>query len=526
MKKNIYLFCLFIILTQYIFAQNVGINSTGATPNASAMLDIVSTSGGLLVPRMTNAQKNAITVTATQDGLLVYQTDAGTQGIGFYYYSNAAAAWLPFLSGWALRGNLGTTAATNFMGSTDANDVVFKAGNNEVFRMGNSKTNLMVNSTGNTNAYLSSTTSGALHAIYSSVTGSSTGNAIYAESKSTTADAIVAIVTNSSSGSNAITADVSGGDGTGNAVSATSKGKVSYSTVYALNTPAAVAGTGFDITQSHHTVGAQVNLPTTTPSYAFAVHGEISGHSNPCGGVIGYYSPSGDWGALGYRNKVGSVNYGVYATTAAGNGTGRMSADGADNAANIGLGAYGDLFGGWIRGNIYGLAVKGERVSLYVDGKTIVNQPIMQLTKTADDKTIVNYTPASATADLQIHGLATMQNGVATVVLDETTLDQFTSKENLTIVATPTGQTNGVYVELRGNKLIIKENANGTSTTKVSWIIIGERNIIDNALPDEFKDKDFDANLKGFMHNENDKSTESNGLNWDGTKLNKVETPK
>lgn len=72
------------------FAQSVGINSDGSTPNASAMLDVKSTNSGILIPRMTATQKGDINSPAT--GLLVYQTD-GTPG--FYYYNG---------SGWTLLG--------------------------------------------------------------------------------------------------------------------------------------------------------------------------------------------------------------------------------------------------------------------------------------------------------------------------------------------------------------------------------------------------------------------------------------
>jgi hypothetical protein len=61
---------------------NVGV---GASPATSGILDLTSTSKGLLVPRMTEAQKNAIGTPAT--ALLIYQTD-GTSG--FYYYNGAA----------------------------------------------------------------------------------------------------------------------------------------------------------------------------------------------------------------------------------------------------------------------------------------------------------------------------------------------------------------------------------------------------------------------------------------------------
>lgn len=122
--KNI-IISLLVVYSTSLISQNVGINSTGAVPNASAMLDIVSTSSGLLVPRMTDAQKTAVASPAT--GLLIYQTDAGTQGIGFYFYNGVA--WVPFSTnngGWGLQGNAGTIATTNFLGTTDNIDLVFK----------------------------------------------------------------------------------------------------------------------------------------------------------------------------------------------------------------------------------------------------------------------------------------------------------------------------------------------------------------------------------------------------------------
>ncbi len=74
-----------LVLSGALHAQNVAINETGALPHASAMLDVQSTSKGLLVPRMTAAQKSAIAAPAT--GLMVFQTD----GVAGYYYFNGAA---------------------------------------------------------------------------------------------------------------------------------------------------------------------------------------------------------------------------------------------------------------------------------------------------------------------------------------------------------------------------------------------------------------------------------------------------
>ena len=59
-----------------IQAQRVAISSDGSAPNASAMLDIKSTTSGLLVPRMTTTQRTAIPSPAT--GLIVYDLDTNT----------------------------------------------------------------------------------------------------------------------------------------------------------------------------------------------------------------------------------------------------------------------------------------------------------------------------------------------------------------------------------------------------------------------------------------------------------------
>lgn len=66
----------------------VGINTS--TPNASAALDIESTSKGILIPRMTSAQRLAISSPAP--GLMVYDTQLKciSQNAG----TSAAPAWL------------------------------------------------------------------------------------------------------------------------------------------------------------------------------------------------------------------------------------------------------------------------------------------------------------------------------------------------------------------------------------------------------------------------------------------------
>jgi len=69
-----------------LFSQ-VAINTDGSAPSSSSMLDIKSTSAGLLVPRMTLSERDLITNPAT--GLIIYQTDETS---GFYYYNGTAWA--------------------------------------------------------------------------------------------------------------------------------------------------------------------------------------------------------------------------------------------------------------------------------------------------------------------------------------------------------------------------------------------------------------------------------------------------
>ncbi len=74
-SRIFFLVVLSIGFNQSSFAQgSVGIGTQ--TPNASAALDVVSTNKGLLVPRLTVLQRDAITTPAI--GLLIYNTEALT----------------------------------------------------------------------------------------------------------------------------------------------------------------------------------------------------------------------------------------------------------------------------------------------------------------------------------------------------------------------------------------------------------------------------------------------------------------
>ena len=77
MKKILILLAIFT--TVAASAQSVGINTDGSAANASAMLDVSSTTKGFLIPRMTESQRNAI-ASPIAAGLRVWCTDCGLYG--------------------------------------------------------------------------------------------------------------------------------------------------------------------------------------------------------------------------------------------------------------------------------------------------------------------------------------------------------------------------------------------------------------------------------------------------------------
>ena len=127
---------LLILISEMIYGQAVGINNP--TPHASSLLDLTSTQKGLLMPRMTNAQRNAIASPA--NGLTIFQTDdIGNEMHGYYFYDVAQLKWIKMyddnMKGWGLTGNAGTTPSSNFIGTADNQDVVFKTNNVEALRI-------------------------------------------------------------------------------------------------------------------------------------------------------------------------------------------------------------------------------------------------------------------------------------------------------------------------------------------------------------------------------------------------------
>lgn len=106
----------------------MAITNDGTAPHSSAMLHIKSTTRGLLVPRLTSNQRNAIANPA--NGLMVYDTDLGAlhffrQGTGWVQMiTNATGS----TNGWSTTGNSGISAS-NFLGTLENKPLIFRVNN-------------------------------------------------------------------------------------------------------------------------------------------------------------------------------------------------------------------------------------------------------------------------------------------------------------------------------------------------------------------------------------------------------------
>jgi Collagen triple helix repeat (20 copies) len=113
MKKYVSALGVLLLVCTSLFGQSVAVNGTGATAAGSAILDVSSTTKGILVPRMTLAQKTAIAAPAT--GLLVYQTDGA---IGFWYFNGTV--WVQAIGPAGPGGATGATGPAGPTGLTGA----------------------------------------------------------------------------------------------------------------------------------------------------------------------------------------------------------------------------------------------------------------------------------------------------------------------------------------------------------------------------------------------------------------------
>lgn len=150
----------------YIGHSQVGVGTT--TPQGA--FEVVSTTDGLLVPRIALVNTATATILTPTKSELVYNTaTSGDVTPGYYYWETtptvASNRWVRLASAapsndWAVTGNAGTNPATNFAGTTDAQDFAIRTNNTERARLTSSGSMGIGTTTPNGALDINSTTQG------------------------------------------------------------------------------------------------------------------------------------------------------------------------------------------------------------------------------------------------------------------------------------------------------------------------------------------------------------------------------
>src|SRR5437868_3385072 len=97
-------------------AQSMGIASTSITPDASSILEVRSSTKGVLIPRLSTTERDAVTSPAT--GLMIYNTTTNK----FNYYNGSA--WTAVFSGSGVVNSVTGTANRISIGGTASDPTV------------------------------------------------------------------------------------------------------------------------------------------------------------------------------------------------------------------------------------------------------------------------------------------------------------------------------------------------------------------------------------------------------------------
>ncbi|HOV10763.1 MAG TPA: collagen-like protein, partial [Bacteroidales bacterium] len=125
LKNSVFIF--FTLLSCAVYSQQgVSINTAGTAADSSAMLDISSTSKGLLIPRVSLASVNDVsTIPNPAVSLLVYNTNTAMSGgaVGFWYFNGTI--WVQAIGP---QGVPGITGPQGIQGPTGANGAIGETG--------------------------------------------------------------------------------------------------------------------------------------------------------------------------------------------------------------------------------------------------------------------------------------------------------------------------------------------------------------------------------------------------------------
>ncbi|MGX7666983.1 hypothetical protein [Flavobacterium pedocola] len=615
-----------LILTGFASQAQVGVGTT--TPQGA--MDITSTTDGLLVPRVALVNTTTATVSTPTTSEIVYNTATINDVTpGFYYWSGTQ--WIRIATGnssdWSLTGNGGTAAGTNFIGTTDAQDLRFKTNSTDRLNISNTTGQIQTyasgaagtpaftwNSDTNTGIFrpaadnISLTTNGVegvrlrnnsnltVGATYATANAAPTsglriegqtvvGKASGEDSRDkisahTSATAYQNITGYPNSTANRAVSGYADSNGiglfgfanrtgygvvgltqpstisnfvqTGEGVLGQTDGATGGPTiplgVHGIihetttgtwratgtagennNVTPGVGFSGGPYTASGVTCGsygnyASIGISSGTNMYAFGVAGDLLtlGGSIPdgAGGVFGS-GGSGQFGMLGY-NSLAGTRYSVYGggandDIATGN-TGKSGSESTSPNNHVGLGINGGFMGGYVKGNQYGMISSGKEFGIYVQGNTIVNQPVVQLSEGNGAERTKMYLASSTEVDITTRGVGQLSNGEAFISFKQAFKNNVSKSEAINVTVTPTQETNGVYVsKVTAEGFYIKENRNGNSNASFNWTAIGTRAGFENGveISNTVLSNNFDEKMNGVMQDDGTKK-EGTPIYYDG----------
>jgi hypothetical protein len=443
------------IVLQSAWCQSIAINTDGSTADASAILDVKSTIKGMLIPRMTTAQRTAIATPAT--GLLVYDTDTKA----FWYYNGLAWTKLEAAgSNWSVTGNSGTAAGPNFMGSIDSVDVVFKTSNTECLRLlkapaaqnniatitgGDLLLNGLTVGRGSGNSW--SNTVNGYQALYSNTTGSSNTAVGYSSLYSNTGSYNTAI------GAGTLYSNTTGADNT-----AVGSNSLYHNTTGSFNIAIGSSALNANTTGNQNTAIGWASMMLNSTGGYNAAYGPTSLYSNTTGTANVAIGPS----AL-YSNTSGSYNTASGSGALYSNSTGNYNVATGYYALNQNTTGYNNVANGY---NALYLNITGYYNVASGDGALISNSSGASNVANGSDALYLNTTGTGNTGD----GYQALYNN--TTGNYNTALGYFAnvSQNNLTN-ATAIGYNAAVNAS---NKIVIGNSAVTVIGGQVGWSTLSD----------------------------------------------------
>jgi hypothetical protein len=538
--KNISRTIVLLVFTAFIASSHafgqVSINTDGSEPDISAMLDVKSTTGGFLTPRMTLAQRDAIVTPAT--GLVVYQTDISP---GLYVNSGTPADPLwnilgPNTSQWLYNGaniyynsgkvGVGTAdplasfhVAKNSPGYTAlfGTDILsYNGGTNVSFGDDAASTMLYIGQSTNNKGYITwNYNANPVDAQFMMGTYGGSNPLLLQPYSGNVGIGLLAPLSKLHvliSGCESLLGYTASIPNYFNHIEDPANGP-GQSAIFAVRDRYA-ANNGYDYAY-YASNSALKGLDYYGDEYGFGTSGFSFLLYTRSGGVLGAFMGGNYWGSLGYRAS-GWTTYGGYFSNW-NSGGGKSS----DASTGIGIGVWGDLMGADIHGKVYGVYTEGDRYAVYSNGIVFKNNLDVHLQENGTGKNTVLYTNVSTEVTVQTSGYATLTDGKASIDFDQAFVSSVSSATPIVVTVTPTGNSNGVYLSgVSGKGFKVAENNDGKSTVTVSYIAIGRRAGFEHPnLPAEVIESNYTQNLARGLHNDADTKTNGEGLYYENGRL-------